>query len=107
MQSGRVLCIAMAAKWMGQARRPMDDQAVAQVAAFMVAGIVFLGSIGSLLVVSKHRAPNAAPVEDADMQAKAEALSRIILGSPGYTTSGKDWADGAQPGTGISANANG
>jgi hypothetical protein len=75
-----------------------DDRGVASsVVTFLVAGVLFVGAVGVVLVTTKDSAQGsaAATAPAVQMSYQARNLAQTILMTPGITTTGDDWA--AQP----------
>ncbi len=79
------------------------DDAVGHVVAFLVAGFVFVGSVGAVLYTSGQ--VDGAAIDDgqtaAALRVQAESLASLLLKSPGLTSTGVDWADKDQTATHI------
>ncbi len=66
------------------------EAAASTVVAFLLAGVIFVGSVGALLVVS-HDAGNddvGGTAESASLSVKAQGLADLLFASPGYTVTG-------------------
>jgi hypothetical protein len=96
-------------------RLKQDNTAVASgVIAFLVAGVLFMGSVVAVLVTTRsqgNRNVVGQPEDQAAFDIQAAGLADVLLGSPGYqsSTSGTqdytDWASGASTITGKTAKA--
>lgn len=61
--------------------------------AFLVAGVLFVGSIGAVLLTTREGATGAAAatVPAANLKVEAENLAQLLLFTPGVTSTGQDW----------------
>lgn len=88
----------------GRATLRHDDRGlVTGVVAFLVAGVIFIASVGALLYISRTGARDPAVSDDlqsADLNSKAVGLANILLDSPGFGAGGTDWAPTNQFGEG-------
>lgn len=88
------------------AHRSDEQGAAASVVAFLLAGVIFLGSVGAILMATRDAgdADLGQPAEEAGHTLQAQALADLILDSPGYykaspTALVVDW-DGSHGATG-------
>ncbi|MFO1534589.1 MAG: hypothetical protein ABR586_02875 [Thermoplasmatota archaeon] len=73
-----------------------DQEAASGVITFLVAGIIFVGSIGTVLVIS-HRSNSGAAASEAPaagLNVQAKSLAQFLLDSPGFGADGTDWVAG-------------
>lgn len=87
-----------------------DEGALASsVVAFLVAGIIFTGSVGAILVMSRSSntgvAASNAPA--AALNGQAKSLAQFLLDSPGFSATGGDWVAGGVTPAGASTLADG
>ncbi|HUR62054.1 MAG TPA: hypothetical protein VM286_06790 [Candidatus Thermoplasmatota archaeon] len=71
-----------------------DEGALAtSVVAFLVAGLIFTGSIGAVLIMSKGSGGGiaASNAPSAALNGQAKSLAQFLLDSPGYSATGDDW----------------
>lgn len=90
-------------------RLAADPAAVgSSVVAFMVAGVLFMGSVVALLVATNNTGSKGTTDEStaATMRIQARDLAGTVLTSPGFGAQG-DWADAANAYTGRTMNAEG
>lgn len=81
-----------------QRRLAAESAAVgSSVVAFMVAGVLFMGSVVAVLVVTNNTGSKGSTDESsaAAMRIQARDLAGTVLASPGFGAGGVDWADGA------------
>lgn len=78
-------------------RRPLrrnESGVASSMVAFLIAGVLFIGSIAAVLLTTRQGATGAAAstVPQADLHVQAQSLSQLLVMSPGYTTGHGDWA---------------
>ncbi|HUR64587.1 MAG TPA: hypothetical protein VM241_08915 [Candidatus Thermoplasmatota archaeon] len=81
---------------MASSRLTKDETAASGMMAFLVAGVIFTGSLGAILIAShssgKGVAGSAAPA--AGLSSEARSLATLLFDSPGYNGTGTDWVSG-------------
>jgi hypothetical protein len=82
-----------------------DDRALAGVFAFGIAGLIFVSSVGALLLLSRGTSTPAVtdPQNSAALNGKARGLADLLLSSPGFSSGGLDWEPGNNWGAGASS----
>ncbi|MEA3203798.1 MAG: hypothetical protein QOI63_1477, partial [Thermoplasmata archaeon] len=91
-------------------RYSRDETAASGMLAFLIAGVIFVGSLGAILVASHSSGKGAAAAEApvAAINNNARSLAELVLGSPGFSSTGTDWVSGeAALGVGASSQADG
>lgn len=71
-----------------------DRDALSQVVAFIVAGVIFVAAMGALLLTTRQGTQPEAlsdPQEAAALRGRAESLASLLVESPGFTSTGQDW----------------
>ncbi|HEX2065940.1 MAG TPA: hypothetical protein VHI93_03925, partial [Candidatus Thermoplasmatota archaeon] len=87
-----------------------DEEAAASgVVTFLVAGVIFIGSIGAVLLASRdgNTGVAASNAPAATLNVHARSLAHFLLDSPGYSSTGGDWTAGGVGPTGSTAQADG
>ena len=84
--------------------------AASSVIAFMVAGVLFMGSVVAVLYTTRSasdRTVVAGPQDNAAAVIQSSSLADVLLDSPGVGVAGADWASGANLATGNTPGADG
>jgi hypothetical protein len=84
-----------------------SEGAATPILGFLIAGVIFVGSIGSVLMVTRTstNTPATSAANVAVLGAQAKAMAGFLVGSPGYASDGGDWAAGGANGTGATMRA--
>ncbi|MHB8634175.1 MAG: hypothetical protein ACYDBQ_09455 [Thermoplasmatota archaeon] len=74
-----------------------DHEAASGVVAFMVGMVVFIASVGAILLAANHAGSGhiGDPQQAAQTKTQAGSIADLVLGSPGHVANGTDWASSA------------